>query len=65
MTATVNYLYFRIRSRASEVLGRVFDLPWHRETDLVPWRQVMTDDKETWETSLLDLVEIYDFVTEE
>jgi CRISPR-associated protein Cmr2 len=65
MTATVNYLYFRIRSRASEVLNRAFDLPWHRQPELVPWRQVTTDDKETWETSLLDLVEIYDFVAEE
>jgi len=65
MTATVNYLYFRIRSRASDVLNRAFDLSWHRQPGLVPWRQVTTGDKETWETSLLDLVEIYDFVAEE
>jgi CRISPR-associated protein Cmr2 len=61
VTATINYLYYRTRLKPEEkqrALARAFDWAWHRE-GMVPWRKV--GDK-ALETSLEDLVEVYEFV---
>jgi len=61
MTAMINYLYYRTRLRPEEkqkALARIFDWAWHRD-GMVPWRKV--GDK-VLETSLEDLVEVYEFI---
>lgn len=64
MTAAINYLYFRsrLKDKDAETLGRHFDLAWHKRDDIPPWRRIRLRD---YETILVDLLAIYDFVTKE
>jgi CRISPR-associated protein Cmr2 len=63
-SASVNYLYAfsRLRPEHKQVLACAFDLAWHRQGDVPPWRR-RPDGK--LETIWRDLVEIYDFVEED
>ena len=58
----INYLYFAIRSTRREELLKGFQYAWHRPQDPAPWRRV---DELVYESILLDLLEIYEFVEHE
>ncbi len=62
-SAAINYLYAfsRLRPEERQALACAFNLAWHGEGDVPPWRQ-RPDGK--LETIWRDLVEIYDFVKE-
>ncbi len=64
MTAEVNYLYFRLRlkEKDAKTVAQHFDFAWHKRGDVPPWRRVGLHE---YETILVDLLGIYDFVAKE